>query len=59
MTPIRKSDGYTLNGVKKYKRYFHIETNNNKNTNDTDKFIKKIELNNIAEIKDITDNDDI
>jgi len=39
MEPIRKSDGYTLEGVKKYKRYFLI-TNKNKNTN-----IKKIELN--------------
>ena len=25
MVPIRKSDGYTLNGVKKYKRLFRIE----------------------------------
>lgn len=25
MTPIRKSDGYTLDGVKKYKRFFQIE----------------------------------
>jgi len=61
MTPIRKSDGYTLNGIKKYKRYFHIENNNNnnntKNKNDTDKFIKKIELNNIEEIEDIIEND--
>lgn len=24
MTPIRKSDGYTLEGVKKYKRFFKI-----------------------------------
>jgi hypothetical protein len=24
MEPIRKADGYTLDGVKKYKRYFHI-----------------------------------
>ena len=24
MTPIRKSDGYTVDGVKKYKRYFYI-----------------------------------
>jgi hypothetical protein len=27
MKPIRKSDGYTLEGVKKYKRYFQIYTN--------------------------------
>jgi hypothetical protein len=25
LTPIRKSDGYTLDGVKKFKRFFHIE----------------------------------
>ena len=25
MTPIRKSDGYTLEGVKKYKRFFQIK----------------------------------
>ena len=41
MEPIRKSDGYTLEGVKKYKRYFLISNKNiNNNTN-----IKKIELN--------------
>ena len=27
MEPIRKSDGYTLEGVKKYKRYFLIHKN--------------------------------
>ena len=25
MTPIRKSDGYTSDGVKKYKRFFQVE----------------------------------
>jgi hypothetical protein len=33
MEPIRKSDGYTLEGVKKYKRFFQIKkkyTENNK-----------------------------
>ena len=25
MEPIRKSDGYTLEGIKKYKRYFQIK----------------------------------
>ena len=38
MEPIRKSDGYTLEGIKKYKRYFLI---NNKKSN-----TKKIELKN-------------
>ena len=28
MKPIRKSDGYTLEGVKKYKRFFQIKKNN-------------------------------
>lgn len=32
MEPIRKADGYTLDGVKKYKRYFKIIQKNNKNT---------------------------
>jgi len=27
MNPIRKADGYTLDGVKKYKRFFHITKN--------------------------------
>jgi hypothetical protein len=47
MKPIRKSDGYTKDGVKKYKRFFEIylrpvnpintninTTNNNDNNND-------------------------
>lgn len=25
MEPIRKADGYTIDGVKKYKRFFHIQ----------------------------------
>jgi hypothetical protein len=40
MEPIRKSDGYTLEGTKKYKRYFLI----NKKLLDTN--IKKIDFNN-------------
>jgi hypothetical protein len=40
MEPIRKSDGYTLEGVKKYKRFFLI---NKKNSNNE---IKKIDFNN-------------
>ena len=27
MKPIRKSDGYTLEGIKKYKRFFQIKKN--------------------------------
>ena len=44
MEPIRKSDGYTLEGVKKYKRYFLIH----KNTK-----IKKIDLNTYSNTEDI------
>lgn len=44
MEPIRKSDGYTLEGVKKYKRYFLIH----KNTE-----IKKIDLNSSSNAEDI------
>jgi hypothetical protein len=43
MEPIRKSDGYTLEGVKKYKRYFQIKKQLQVQPN-TDN-IKKIELN--------------
>jgi hypothetical protein len=45
MEPIRKSDGYTLEGVKKYKRYFQIK----KRT----PTIKKIELNDVEDLNDI------
>lgn len=51
MEPIRKSDGYTLDGVKKYKRFFQIKSkknvkcddNNDNNDNDIQN-IKKIDL---------------
>jgi hypothetical protein len=35
LTPVRKRDGYTLDGVKKFKRFFQVEKNikNNKNQN--------------------------
>jgi hypothetical protein len=41
MEPIRKSDGYTLEGIKKYKRFFQIKKNNIENsvTNDDTKII--------------------
>jgi hypothetical protein len=44
MDPIRKADGYTLDGVKKYKRYFLIKKNIAKNIAKNDLNIKKIEL---------------
>jgi len=34
MIPIRKSDGYTLEGVKKFKRFFQITKNTNLTKND-------------------------
>jgi hypothetical protein len=51
MEPIRKSDGYTLEGVKKYKRYFEIKkmqliTNDNNNEDNDEDISKKIEKNN-------------
>jgi hypothetical protein len=52
MEPIRKSDGYTLEGVKKYKRYFQIKKRlTGGQTNDD---IKKIELNEPIELSNIT-----
>ena len=46
MEPIRKADGYTLEGIKKYKRYFLIHKKSNNE-------IKKIDLNNLNNIEDI------
>jgi len=43
MEPIRKSDGYTLEGVKKYKRFFQIKV---KDKIDDSHNIKKIDLKN-------------
>lgn len=47
MEPIRKSDGYTLSGVKKYKRYFLIHKKNINNN------IKKFDLNDDEENENI------
>jgi hypothetical protein len=33
MKPIRKADGYTLDGIKKYKRYFEIQHKQDKQDN--------------------------
>lgn len=49
MEPIRKADGYTLEGVKKYKRFFHILKKGNQNTIE----IKKIEFKNEDDIESI------
>ena len=48
MEPIRKSNGYTLEGIKKYKRFFLIREKNNSSD-----LIKKIELKKDDETKDI------
>ena len=50
LEPVRKSNGYTLDGVKKYKRFFLIR----EKTIDSSALIKKIELNNAVENDDIT-----
>lgn len=47
MKPIRKADGYTLEGVKKYKRYFLIHKKNINNE------IKKIDFDNSDVVEDI------
>ena len=52
MEPIRKSDGYTLEGVKKYKRYFLI---NKKTKTNTLNLIKKIDLNLDDDTEDINE----
>jgi len=44
MEPIRKSDGYTLEGVKKYKRYFLIKKKSNTYSTNSNNLIKKIDL---------------
>jgi len=50
LEPVRKSNGYTLDGVKKYKRFFLIR----EKTINSSALIKKIELNNDDENDDIT-----
>ncbi len=50
MEPVRKADGYTLEGVKKYKRYFLIHKII---INDKTATIKKSELYNHAKKEDI------
>ena len=49
MEPIRKADGYTLEGVKKYKRFFHVFKKGIENTVE----IKKIEIKNADDIESI------
>lgn len=48
MEPIRKSNGYTLDGVKKYKRFFLIQEKKSDSA-----LIKKIELKNPEQTKTI------
>ena len=50
MEPIRKSDGYTLEGVKKYKRFFQIKKiqKNYDSNNENDIKIIEINVNNIT-----------
>jgi hypothetical protein len=51
MEPIRKADGYTLEGVKKYKRYFQIYK---KSSATNEENIKKIDLTGNLEEEDTT-----
>ena len=53
MEPIRKADGYTLEGVKKYKRYFQIYRKEFENNTE----IKKIEIKNLDGNESITSNE--
>jgi hypothetical protein len=54
MQPIRKADGYTLEGVKKYKRYFLIHKKNiGNNENTGNNQIKKIDLNKEPNIEEL------
>jgi hypothetical protein len=59
MEPIRKSDGYTLEGVKKYKRYFQIKKKHLNNETNHDVNIKKIDFDNLIEIEDITKEENV
>ena len=59
MEPIRKSDGYTLEGVKKYKRYFQIKKKHLNNDTNNDVNIKKIDFDNVPELEDITKEENV
>lgn len=45
MEPIRKSDGYTLDGIKKYKRYFQIIKKKSNKKDDNNEKDEKYEAN--------------
>jgi phage terminase large subunit len=53
MEPIRKSNGYTLEGIKKYKRFFLIREKNNCSSLIKNQEIKKIDFKNADETNDI------
>lgn len=53
MEPIRKSNGYTLEGVKKYKRFFLIREKNNSSSLIKNQEIKKIDFKNAYEPNNI------
>ena len=56
MEPIRKADGYTLEGVKKYKRYFQIHKPSSCAIGDEN--IKKIDLTGTSEEETILQQND-
>jgi hypothetical protein len=45
LSPVRKCDGYTSEGVKKYKRFFKIVKKINYNTNQNNELLNKNEIN--------------
>jgi hypothetical protein len=45
LSPVRKCDGYTSEGVKKYKRFFKILKKINYNTNKNNELLNKNEIN--------------
>lgn len=52
LSPVRKCDGYTSEGVKKYKRFFKIVKKFNYNTNQNNELLNKNEINDAFKLQD-------
>lgn len=52
LSPVRKCDGYTSEGVKKYKRFFKIVKKFNYNTNQNNELLNKNEINDAFNLQD-------
>ena len=50
LNPVRKCDGYTSEGIKKYKRFFKIIKKINYNINQNNELINKNEINDSGEL---------